>query len=123
MLVLYILIREAKKQGGNMLKYYFLAGALICIALQTYLYNMKLIEIKALKAENQILQTTHDNLNKAINELKARHAKELEAIKNLDENKTQIIYKIDEIKTKIHHDKSDIVIKFNKALDEIYNNL
>lgn len=106
-----------------MLKYYFLAGALICIALQTYLYNMKLIEIKALKAENQILQTTQDSLNKAITDLKSRHAKELEAIKSLDENKTQISQKIDEVKAKISQDKSDIVIKFNKALDEIYANL
>lgn len=104
-----------------MLKYYFLAGALICIALQTYLYNMKLIEIKALKNENQLLYATQDNLNRAINELKARHSKELEAIKNLDENKSQIIYKIDAVKAKISHDKSDIVGKFNKALDEIYN--
>ncbi|MBR2148504.1 MAG: hypothetical protein IJ965_03620 [Campylobacter sp.] len=104
-----------------MLKYYFLAGALICIALQTYLYNMKLIEIKALKNENQLLYATQDNLNRAINELKARHSKELEAIKNLDENKSQIIYKIDAVKAKISHDKSDIVVKFNKALDEIYN--
>lgn len=105
-----------------MLKYYFLAGALICIALQTYLYNMQKAEIKTLKAENQLLQTTHDNLNRAINELKARHSKELEAIKNLDENKSQIIYKIDAVKAKISHDKSDIVVKFNKALDEIYTN-
>ena len=106
-----------------MIKFYFLAGALILMALQAYYINMKSAEIKALKAENQILQTTQDSLNKAITDLKTRHAKELEAIKNLDENKTQIIYKIDEIKAKIHHDKSDIVIKFNKALDEIYNNL
>lgn len=106
-----------------MLKYYFLAGALIYIALQTYLYNMKLIEIKALKAENQLLQTTQDSLNRTIDELKARHSKELEAIKNLDENKSQIIYKIDAVKAKISHDKSDIVVKFNKALDEIYTNL
>ena len=121
MLDLCILIHEARKRGGNMLKYYFLAGALICIALQTYLYNMKLIEIKALKNENQLLYATQDNLNRAINELKARHSKELEAIKNLDENKSQIIYKIDAVKAKISHDKSDIVVKFNKALDEIYN--
>lgn len=106
-----------------MLKWYFLAGALALMALQAYYINMKSAELKALKAENQLLQTTHDNLNKAINDLKARHAKELEAIKNLDENKTQIIYKIDEVKAKIDKDKSDIVIKFNKALDEIYNNL
>lgn len=106
-----------------MIKYYFLAGALALIALQAYYINMKSAELKALKAENQLLQTTHDNLNRAINELKARHAKELETIKNLDENKTQIIYKIDEVKAKIDKDKSDIVIKFNKALDEIYNNL
>lgn len=106
-----------------MLKWYFLAGALICIALQTYLYNMKLIEIKALKNENQLLYATQDNLNRAINELKSRHAKELEAIKNLDENKSQIIYKIDEVKAKINQDKSDIVVKFNKALDEIYTNI
>lgn len=105
-----------------MLKYYFLAGALICIALQAYYSNMQKAEIKALKAENQLLQTTHDNLNRAIDDLKARHTKELEAIKNLDENKSQIIYKIDEVKAKIHQDKSDIVVKFNKALDEIYNN-
>ena len=106
-----------------MIKFYFLAGALALIALQAYYINIKSAELKALKNENQLLQTTHDSLNKAITDLKARHAKELEAIKNLDENKTQIIYKIDEIKAKIHHDKSDIVIKFNKALDEIYNNL
>lgn len=106
-----------------MLKWYFLAGALALMALQAYYINMKSAELKALKAENQLLQTTHDNLNRAINELKARHAKELETIKNLDENKTQIIYKIDEVKAKIGKDKSDIVIKFNKALDEIYNNL
>ena len=106
-----------------MIKFYFLAGALALMALQGYYINMKSAEIKALKAENQLLQTTHDNLNKAINELKTRHAKELEAIKNLDENKTQIIYKIDAVKAKIDKDKSDIVIKFNKALDEIYNNL
>ena len=106
-----------------MIKFYFLAGALALIVLQGYYINMKSAEIKALKAENQILQTTHDNLNRAISDLKARHAKELETIKNLDENKTQIIYKIDAVKAKIHQDKSDIVIKFNKALDEIYNNL
>lgn len=106
-----------------MLKWYFLAGALALMALQAYYVNMKSAELKALKAENQLLQTTHDNLNRAINDLKARHAKELETIKNLDENKTQIIYKIDEVKAKIDKDKSDIVIKFNKALDEIYNNL
>lgn len=106
-----------------MLKWYFLAGALALIALQAYYINMKSAELKALKAENQLLQTTHDNLNRAINELKTRHAKELETIKKLDENKTQIIYKIDAVKAKISHDKSDIVVKFNKALDEIYNNL
>ena len=106
-----------------MIKFYFLAGALALMALQAYYINIKSAELKALKAENQLLQTTHDNLNKAITDLKTRHAKELEAIKNLDENKTQIIYKIDAVKAKIHHDKSDIVIKFNKALDEIYNNL
>ena len=106
-----------------MLKYYFLAGALALIALQAYYINMKSAELKALKAENQLLQTTHDNLNRAINEPKTRHAKELETIKNLDENKSQIIYKIDAVKAKISHDKSDIVVKFNKALDEIYNNL
>lgn len=106
-----------------MIKYYFLAGALALMALQAYYINMKSAELKALKAENQLLQTTHDNLNRAINDLKARHAKELETIKNLDENKTQIIYKIDEVKAKMDKDKSDIVIKFNKALDEIYNNL
>lgn len=106
-----------------MLKWYFLAGALALMAAQTYYINMKSAELKALKAENQLLQTTHDNLNRAINELKTRHAKELETIKKLDENKSQIIYKIDAVKAKIHHDKSDIVVKFNKALDEIYNNL
>lgn len=106
-----------------MLKWYFLAGALALMAAQAYYINMKSAELKALKAENQLLQATHDNLNRAINELKTRHAKELEAIKNLDENKTQIIYKIDAVKAKISHDKSDIVVKFNKALDEIYNNL
>lgn len=106
-----------------MTKFYFLAGALALMALQAYYINMKSAEIKALKAENQLLQTTQDSLNKAITDLKSRHAKELEAIKNLDENKTQIIYKIDAVKAKIHQDKSDIVVKFNKALDEIYNNL
>lgn len=106
-----------------MIKYYFLAGALALMALQAYYINMKSAEIKALKAENQILQTTQDSLNRAMQELKTRHAKELEAIKNLDENKTQISQKIDEVKAKISQDKSDIVVKFNKALDEIYNNL
>ena len=105
-----------------MIKYYFLAGALICIALQTYLYNIKLIELKALKNENQLLQTTQDSLNRAIDDLKARHAKELDTLKKLDDNKTQIIQKIDEVKAKIHQDKDDIVVKFNKALDEIYPN-
>ena len=106
-----------------MLRWYFLAGALALMALQAYYSNIQKAEIKALKAENQLLQTTQDSLNKAISDLKARHNQELEAIKKLDENKTQIIYKIDEVKAKIHQDKSDIVVKFNKALDEIYNNL
>lgn len=106
-----------------MLKYYFLAGALALMALQAYYSNMQKAEIKALKAKNQLLQTTQDSLNKAITDLKSRHTKELEAIKNLDENKTQIIYKIDAVKAKIDKDKSDIVVKFNKALDEIYTNL
>ncbi len=103
-----------------MLKYYFLAGALVLMALQAYYINMKSAEIKALADENQLLHATKDNLSKAIDDLKARHAKELEAIKKLDENKTQIIYKIDEVKAKISQDKSDIITKFNKALDEIY---
>lgn len=106
-----------------MIKYYFLAGALVCIALQAYYINIKSAEIKALKQENQLLYATKDNLNKAINELKTRHAKELEALKKLDENKTQIIYKIDEVKAKISQDKSDFITKFNKALDEIYPKL
>lgn len=105
-----------------MFKWYFLAGVLALMAVQAYYSNMQKAEIKALKAENQLLQTTHDNLNRAINEIKSRHAKELEAIKKLDENKTQIIYKIDAVKAKINQDKSDIVVKFNKALDEIYTN-
>jgi hypothetical protein len=106
-----------------MLKWYFLAGALALMAVQAYYINIKSAELKALKAENQLLQTTQDSLNRAMQELKARHAKELEALKKLDNNKTQIIYKIDAVKAKISQDKSDIVIKFNKALDEIYNNL
>ena len=106
-----------------MFKWYFLAGALALMAAQVYYSNMQKAEIKALKAENQLLQTTQDSLNKAITDLKTRHAKELETIKKLDENKTQIIYKIDAVKAKISHDKSDIVIKFNRALDEIYSNL
>jgi predicted nucleic acid-binding Zn-ribbon protein len=106
-----------------MLKWYFLAGALALMAIQAYYSNIQKAEIKALKAENQLLQTTQDSLNRAMQELKARHAKELETIKNLDENKTQIIHKIDAVKAKISQDKSDIVVKFNKTLDEIYNNL
>lgn len=106
-----------------MLKWYFFAIALGLMAAQVYQSNIQKAEIKALKAENQLLQTTQDSLNKAITDLKSRHTKELEAIKNLDKNKTQIIYKIDAVKAKIHHDKSDIVVKFNKALDEIYTNL
>ena len=106
-----------------MIKYYFLAGALALMALQAYYINMKSAEIKALKAENELLYATKDNLSRAIDDLKARHAKELQALKNLDENKTQIIYKIDEVKAKVNQDKSDIVTKFNKALDEIYPNL
>lgn len=106
-----------------MIKYYFLAGALICIALQAYYINIKSAELKALKQENQLLYATKDNLSRAIDDLKARHAKELEAIKKLDENKTQIIYKIDEVKAKISQDKSDFITKFNKALDEIYPKL
>ena len=103
-----------------MIKYYFLAGALALMALQAYYISIKSAELKALKAENQLLYATKDSLSRAIDDLKARHAKELEAIKNLDENKTQIIYKIDEVKAKISQDKSDIITKFNKALDEIY---
>ena len=106
-----------------MIKYYFLAGALALMAAQAYYINMKSAEIKALKAENQLLQTTQDSLNRAIDDLKARHEKELQAIKKLDENKTQIIYKIDEVKAKISQNKSDIITKFNKALDEIYPKL
>ena len=106
-----------------MLKWYFLAGALVLMALQAYYINMKSAELKALKAENQLLYATKDNLSRAIDDLKARHAKELEALKKLDENKTQIIYKIDEVKAKINQDKSDFITKFNKALDEIYPNL
>lgn len=106
-----------------MLKYYFLAGALVLMALQAYYSNIQKAEIKALKQENQLLYATKDNLSRAIDDLKARHAKELEALKKLDENKTQIIYKIDEVKAKVSQDKSDIITKFNKALDEIYPNL
>ena len=106
-----------------MIKYYFLAGALALMALQAYYINMKSAELKALKQENQLLYATKDNLSRAIDDLKARHAKELEALKKLDENKTQIIYKIDEVKAKIHQDKSDFITKFNKALDEIYPKL
>lgn len=103
-----------------MIKYYFLAGALALMAAQAYYINMKSAEIKALKQENQLLYATKNNLSRAIDDLKARHAKELEALKKLDENKTQIIYKIDEVKAKISQDKSDFITKFNKALDEIY---
>ena len=77
-----------------MIKYYFLAGALICIALQAYYINIKSAEIKALADENQLLYATKDNLSKAIDDLKARHAKQLQALKKLDKNNTQIRYKI-----------------------------
>ena len=106
-----------------MLKYYFLAGALALMVAQAYYINIKSAEIKALKQENQLLHATKDNLSRAIDDLKARHEKELQAIKKLDENKTQIIYKIDEVKAKISQNKSDIITKFNKALDEIYPKL
>mgnify|MGYP006315208511 CR=1 FL=1 len=106
-----------------MIKIYFLAGALILMAAQAIFIKAKLNQIDELKAHNAILEINRESLNKALEELKTRHAKELEAIKSLDENKTQIIYKIDAVKAKIDKDKSDIVVKFNKALDEIYNNL
>lgn len=106
-----------------MIKIYLLAGALILMVAQAIFIKAKLNQIDELKTHNAILETNRETLNKALEELKARHAKELETIKNLDENKTQIIYKIDAVKAKISQDKSDIVIKFNKALDEIYNNL
>lgn len=104
-----------------MIKYYFLAGALALMALQAYYINMKSAEIKALKQENTQLNEAQKTLYNTIQELEKRRELELKTLQELEQNKTKISKELDKIKDKIKQNRSgNIVIDFNKALDEIF---
>lgn len=104
-----------------MIKYYFLAGALILIIAQAYYIDVKLTEIKALKQENTQLNEAQKTLYNTIQELEKRRELELKTLHELEQNKTKISNELDKIKDKIKQNPSgNIVIDFNKALDEIF---
>ena len=62
-----------------------------------------------------------ESLYHSIQELEKRRELELKTIHELEQNKTKISKELDKIKDKIKQNRSgNIVVDFNKALDEIF---
>ena len=97
-----------------MLRFYAIAVAILIIALGLFYY-------KSIEQENEQLIEAQESLYNSIQELEKRRALELKALHELEQNKTKISKELDKIKNKIKANPSgNIVVDFNKALDEIF---
>ena len=119
--VLSILIQGVKSQGGNMLRFYAIAVAILIIALGLFYYKSIEQENELLKQNNTQLMEAQESLYHSIQELQKRRELELQTLHELEQNKTKISKELDKIKDKIKANPSgSIVTDFNKVLDEIF---
>ena len=104
-----------------MLRFYAIAVAILIIALGLFYYKSIEQENELLKQKNSQLIEAQESLYNSIQELEQRRELELKALHELEQNKTKINKELDKIKNKIKANPSgNIVVDFNKALDEIF---
>ena len=100
--------------------YAILCVAILIIALGFYYKSIEK-ENELLKQKNTQLMEAQESLYNSINELEKRRELELKTLHELEQNKTKISKELDKIKDKIKQNPSgNIVVDFNKALDEIF---
>ena len=104
-----------------MLRFYAISVAILIIALGLFYYKSIKQENELLKQKNSQLMEAQESLYHSIQELEKRRELELKTLHELEQNKTKIIKELDKIKDKIKANPSgNIVLDFNKALDEIF---
>ena len=104
-----------------MLRFYAIAVAILIIALGLFYYKTIEQENELLKQKNSQLIEAQESLYHSIQELEKRRELELKTIHELEQNKTKISKELNKIKDKIKQNRSgNIVVDFNKALDEIF---
>ena len=104
-----------------MFRFYAIAVAILIIALGLFYYKTIEQENELLKQKNSQLIEAQESLYHSIQELEKRRELELKTIHELEQNKTKISKELDKIKDKIKQNPSgNIVVDFNKALDEIF---
>ena len=104
-----------------MLRFYAIAVAILIIALGLFYYKTIEQENELLKQKNSQLIEAQESLYHSIQELEKRRELELKTIHELEQNKTKISKELNKIKDKIKQNPSgNIVVDFNKALDEIF---
>ena len=104
-----------------MLKFYSIGVAILIIALGLFYYKSIEQENELLKQKNTQLMEAQESLYSSIQELEKRRELELKKLHELEQNKTKISKQLDKIKDKIKANPSgNIVVDFNKALDEIF---
>ena len=104
-----------------MFRFYAIAVAILIIALGIFYYKSIEKENELLKQKNTQLIEAQESLYNTINELEKRRELELKTLHELEQNKTKISKELDKIKDKIKANPSgNIVVDFNKVLDEIF---
>ena len=104
-----------------MLRFYAIVVAILIIALGIFYYKTIEQENELLKQKNTQLMEAQESLYNSIQELEKRRELELQTLHELEQNKTKIIKELDKIKDKIKANPSgNIVLDFNKVLDEIF---
>ena len=104
-----------------MFRFYAICVAILIIALGLFYYKSIEQENELLKQKNTQLIEAQESLYHSINELEKRREKELQTLHELEQNKTKISKELNKIKDKIKANPSgNIVVDFNKALDEIF---
>ena len=104
-----------------MLRFYAISVAILIIALGLFYYKTIEQENELLKQKNSQLIEAQESLYHSIQELEKRRELELKTIHELEQNKTKISKELNKIKDKIKQNRSgNIVVDFNKALDEIF---
>ena len=104
-----------------MLRFYAIAVAILIIALGIFYYKTIEQENELLKQKNTQLMEAQESLYNSIQELEKRRELELKILRELEQNKTKISKELDKIKDKIQANPSgNIVVDFNKVLDEIF---
>ena len=104
-----------------MFRFYAIAVAILIIALGIFYYKSIEKENELLKQKNSQLMEAQESLYNSIQELEKRRELELKTLHELEQNKTKISKELDKIKDKIKANPSgNIVVDFNKVLDEIF---